>query len=147
MATKNVRVDKMRYQKNALAFNFVLVAMALQTISLFMTITPRTVVPSMTTALEILINITLLLVSFLAAEKVKAYSLQWAYGLFVISTVHLFRLFYEPLKLFRLGQITRNQYLTITTLIEVTIVLLIVAAVITIRKHRALMAHLKEIGE
>lgn len=147
MATKNVRVDKMRYQKNALAFNFVLVAMALQTISLFMTITPRSVVPSMTTAFEILINITLLLVSFLAAEKVKAYSLQWAYGLFAISTVHLFRLFYEPLKLVRLGQITRNQYITIMTLIEVTIVLLIVAAVITIRKHRALMAHLKEIGE
>lgn len=147
MATKNVRVDKMRYQKNALAFNFVLVAMALQTISLFMTITPRSVVPSMTTAFEILINITLLLVSFLAAEKVKAYSLQWAYGLFVISTVHLFRLFYEPFKLVRLGQITRNQYITIMTLIEVTIVLLIVAAVITIRKHRALMAHLKEIGE
>jgi hypothetical protein len=148
MATiKNIRIDKMRYQKNKIAYTFVLVAMVFQTISLFMTITPSTVVPSFTTAVEILINITLLLFSFLAAEKVKSYSKTWSYGLFALSVVHLFRFFYEPSKLLRLGQISLRQYFMITTLIEVTMVLLIVAAIITLRKHRALMAHLKELGE
>jgi hypothetical protein len=147
MEIKNLKVDKMRYQKNKIAYALVLLAMVSQMFSLFFTIIPSTVVPSMTTAFEILINITLLLVSFLAAEKVKSYSKNWSYGLFVIASVHLFRFFYEPRKLLLLSQITVRRYLFITTFIEVTVILLIVAGIITIRKHKALLAHLKELGE
>lgn len=148
MATiKNIRVDKMRYQQNKLAYWLVLLAMVNQIGSLFSTITPRTVVPSFTTAMEILINITLMLFTFLAAEKVKAYNIKWGYGLFVIAFLHLLRIFYEPLKLFRLGQISGRQYFIIIDLIIGSIILLLIAAVITIKKHRALMAHLKESGE
>jgi hypothetical protein len=148
MATiKNIRVDKMRYQQNKLAYWFVLLAMSNQVVSLFATIIPRTIVPSFTTAIEILINITLLLLSFLAAEKVKAYNIKWAYGLLIISFCHLLRIFYEPLKLFRLGQISGGHYFLIIDLIIGSIVLLLVASFITIKKHRALMAHLKELGE
>lgn len=148
MATiKNIRVDKMRYQQNRLAYWLVLLAMVNQVGSLFSTIIPRMVVPSFTTAMEILINITLMLFTFLAAEKVKAYNIKWGYGLFVIAFLHLLRIFYEPLKLFRLGQISGRQYFIIIDLIIGSIILLLIAAIITIKKHRALMAHLKESGE
>ncbi len=148
MATiKNIRVDKMRYQQNKLAYWLVLLAIVNQIVSLFATITPRTVVPSFTTAVEILINITLMLFTFLAAEKVKAYSIKWGYGLLVISFLHLLRIFYEPLKLFRLGQISWGLYFLIIDAIIGSIILLAIASYITIKKHRALMAHLKELGE
>ena len=148
MATiNNIRVDKMRYQQNKLAYWFVLLAMVNQIGSLFTTIIPRSITPTFSTAMEILINITLLLLSFLAAEKVKAYSIKWAYGLFVIAFAHLLRIFYEPLKLFRLGQITAGHYFIIIDLIVGSIILLVIAAVITMKKHRKLMSHLKELGE
>lgn len=147
MAIKNSRVDKMRYQKNSSAYAFVLIAMVFQTVSLFATITPSTVIPSMTTAFEILINITLLLVSFLGAEKVKAYNKNWAYGLIVIAFVHFLRIFYEPLKIVKLNQISAQQYGFIIFEIVVTIAFLVVASVITLEKHRKLMTHLKELGE
>lgn len=141
------RRDKMRYQLNKLAYWLVLLAMIFQTVSLFMTITPRSVKPTMTTAIEILINIILLLVSFLAAEKVKAYSNKYAYGLFVISVIHLYRIFSEPLKLYKLGQLSAFRYTVITDLILISIACLVTAALITLSKYKALKAHLKEIGE
>lgn len=147
MAIKNSRIDKMRYQKNTSAYTLVLVAMIFQTISLFSTITPSSVIPSLTTAIEILINITLLLFTFLAAEKVKTYSKNWAYGLIVISFVHFLRLFYEPLKVLRLNQISGRQYGFIVFEIVVSIAFLVIASVITIDKHQKLMTHLKGLGE
>ncbi|MCU0105026.1 hypothetical protein N7603_05090 [Acholeplasma vituli] len=144
---KTNRIDKMRYQLNKSAYWLVLLSMVFQTISLFMTITPRSVIPTMSTAVEILINILLLLVTFLAAEKVKAYSNRYVYGLFGISAVHLFRVFNEPLKLLKLKQISSVQYTQITILIGLTILFMVYAALITLRKYHELKTHLKEIGE
>lgn len=147
MSTNNIRVDKMRYQKNNIAYALVLFSMVFQIISLFSTITPEAVMPSFSTATEILINITLLLVTFLAAEKVKMYSEKWSYGLWVISAAHVFRIFYEPLKLVKLNQLTEGQYTLIITEIIGSIVFMIIASIITLKKYHALMAHLKEMGE
>lgn len=143
----NNKVDKMRYQLNKSAYWLVLSGMVLQTISLFMIITPRTVKPSMDTAIEILVNILLLLVTFLAAEKVKAYDHRYAYGLFAIGAIHLLRAFDEPLRLLRIEQITSTQYVIITTLIVLTFVTMVVAGLVTWRKYQTLKSHLKEIGE
>ena len=147
MSVKNIRIDKMRYQKNNLSYRLVLLGMALSVYTLFATITPKAVVPTFSTAVEILINIVLLLMTFLAAEKCRAYDKKWGIYLFVISGVHLLRVFYEPLKLYKLGQLTSAQYTWIVDIIIATIALYVVAGVITIQKHNALKAHLKEIGE
>jgi len=147
MNDKNIKVDKMRYQKNNISYRLVLLGMALSVYTLFATITPKAVVPTLSTAIEILLNIILLLMTFLAAEKCRSYDKKWGIYLFIISGIHALRMFYEPLKLYRLGQLTSGQYTIIVDIIIATIALYVVAGVITIQKHNALKAHLKEIGE
>lgn len=147
MSVKNIQVDKMRYQKNNLSYRLIILGMALSVWSLFAVITPKTVVPTLSTAIEILLNIILLLTTFLAAEKCRAYDKKWGIYLFVISAVHVFRLFYEPLKLLKLGQLSANRYEWIVYVIIVTVILYVSSGIITIQKHDALKKHLKEIGE
>lgn len=143
----NIKADKMRYQMNNLAYLFILLGMAISVVVLFRIITPKTVIPNFGIALEILINIVLLLLTFLTAERCKFYQKKWGIVSFVIAGVHLLRIFYVPKSLLTLGQITSGQFMIIVLLLAVSAGLLILGGVVTIIRSNILTNHLKEIGE
>ncbi|MDY0209977.1 MAG: hypothetical protein RBQ91_01040 [Acholeplasma sp.] len=147
MNNKNIKADKMRYQKNSSAYGLILLGMAISVHVLFSIITPKTVVPSITTAAEILLNIVLLLVTFLAAEKCKAYDKKWGMYIFIVAAIHVLRIFFEPSSLLRKGQITGFAFTLIAIELIATAALFVIAGYITIKKHDKLKAHLKELGE
>ena len=147
MNIKNIKADKMRYQNNSSAYWLVLLGMAISVHALFSIITPKAVVPGLTTAVEILVNIVLLLFTFLAAEKCKTYNRDWGIYLFVIAGIHVLRIFFEPSNLLRNKQLTGFQFSVIVTELVVVAVLFVIAGIITIKKHDTLKTHLKEIGE
>ncbi|MCF7930311.1 MAG: hypothetical protein K9L02_02250 [Acholeplasmataceae bacterium] len=145
MSIHNIKVDKMRYQVNSLSFGLVMLSLVPSVISLFSIITPPAVVPTFSTGIEILLSILLLLLTFLGGEKAKAYQKKWGIALIGFAGMHLVRIFLEPLKLFKLAQLSQAQFIWIVIEIVLACVLLVVAGVITIIKHDQLMKHLKEV--
>ncbi len=143
----NIKADKMRYQMNNLAYLFILLGMAVSVVALFRIITPKTIVPNFDTAVEILINIVLLLLTFLTAERCKCYQKKWGIVSFVIAGVHVLRILYVPKSLLALGEITPLQFTTILLLLIASAAFLIVGGVVTIIRSNILTNHLKEIGE
>ena len=93
----NIKADKMRYQTNSSAYSLILLGLALSVAALFAIITPSTIIPDFSTAIEILINIVLMLVTFLAAERCKFYERKWAIIVNVIAAVHILRIFYAQI--------------------------------------------------
>jgi len=143
----NIKADKMRYQTNSSAFSLILLGLSLSVAALFAIITPSTVIPDLSTAIEILVNIVLMLVTFLAAERCKFYERKWAIIVNVIAIVHVLRIFYAPTKLLASGQITFIQFTFIAILLLSSAILLIAGGMITLRKSNMLHSHLKEMGE
>lgn len=98
--------QKMRYQKNQLSYAIVLVSMMLSLVALFVLINydsfqaalgSQRVAPDMRVGLEILVGILVLLVSFLAAEKLKCYDPIWSCGIvYVLAAVDFWRMLSFP---------------------------------------------------
>lgn len=143
----NIKADKMRYQTNGLGYGLILLGMAISVVALFRIITPPSIIPNFTIAVEIVVNIILLLVTFLAAERCKFYQKTWAMTSIVIAGIHVLRIFYAPTKLLTLGQITAGQYTIIVILLITSAALLVFGGLVTLQKHHILYKHLKEIGE
>ncbi len=143
----NIKADKMRYQTNSRAFGLILLGLAFSVAALFSIITPSTVVPDFTTAIEILINIILMLVTFLAAERCKFYDRKWAIIVMVIAVIHVLRIFYVPTRLVANNMITPTQFSLIVFMLLTSAALLILGGMITLKKHHMLHTHLKEMGE
>lgn len=143
----NIKADKMRYQMNNLAYMFILLGMAISVVALFRIITPKTIIPDFDIAIEILINIVLLLLTFLTAERCKYYQKKWGIVSFVIAGVHVLRILYVPKSLLALGQITSGQFAIIVLLLIVSAASLVFGGVLTIIRSNILTNHLKEIGE
>gem|GEM_PF-3839486 len=105
-----LKAEKMRYQNNQSAYLLVMLSIVLGVISLFTLITydefstpsiieglPLRVIPDFRIAIEIALGIFTLLLSFLAAEKVKVYQRFWSfYGLFILAGVTLYRIIGVP---------------------------------------------------
>lgn len=147
MDMNNLKVDKMRYQNNGLSYGLILLALVLSIIALFVLITPATVKPGLTTAVEIGVNILLILITFLAAEKCKNYKKEWAITAFVIAGIHILRIFLEPLSQLRSGGISGWQFTIITVLLAATAALLMIAGIDTLNKSTKLQKHIVELGE
>jgi hypothetical protein len=143
----NIKADKMRYQTNSSAYSLILLGLSLSVAALFAIITPSTVIPDLSTAIEILVNIVLMLVTFLAAERCKFYERKWAIIVNVIAAVHILRIFYAPTKLLAKGQITFFHFAFIAVLLISSALFLIAGGMITIKKSQVLHNHLKEMGE
>ena len=132
---------------NNLAYMFILLGMAISVVALFRIITPKTIIPDFDIAIEILINIVLLLLTFLTAERCKYYQKKWGIVSFVIAGVHVLRILYVPKSLLALGQITSGQFAIIVLLLIVSAASLVFGGVLTIIRSNILTNHLKEIGE
>lgn len=151
------KVEKMRYRKNGIGYGLTLLSLGFFLYALFMTITydtylaandrPR-IIPNEHIAVDIVLSIGLILMTFLAAEKVKIYEKKWSIGLFVISGINFLRIFYIPLRSLQNGSLP-GQYFTLQILIPLIIAigLTLTAGVISLNKTIKLNAFLKEIGE
>ena len=142
----NIKADKMRYQTNSLGYGLILLGMAISVVALFRIITPPTIIPNFSIAVEI-VDIILMLMTFLTAERCKFYQKNWAIVSMVIAAIHVLRIFYAPAKLLSLGQITGVQFTVIVVLLISSATLLVFGGLITLNKHHILYKHLKEIGE
>lgn len=144
---QNLKVDKMRYQSNRSAYSFILLALVLNVVALFMSITPNTIVSDYLTAIDILANIIIMLLTFLSAEKCKVYDAKWSIGAFIIGFIMALQFFLYPTRVHQLGQLTNIDYVVIMVLLFGAAALMFVGGFITLKKHKMLQKHLKEIGE
>lgn len=143
----NVKADKMRYQPNKSGYALILLGLTLSIVALFAIITPPTIRPNFRIAMEIMINIFLMLLTFLAAERCKVYSRDWAIVSIVFAGIHVLRIFWVPTFLLSRGQITGGQFSLIVFYLLATAASLVFGALITLRKHQILHKHLREMGE
>lgn len=142
----NIKADKMRYQVNKAGYRLILLGLSVSVVAMFRIITPVTVRPNAEIAIEILINIVLLLVTFLAAERCKFYSKNWAFGSIAIGLVHLARIFYVPKNLLAASMISQAQYTIITLLLILSAFFIMYGGYITWVKYQILSKHMKEMG-
>lgn len=94
----NIKLDKMRYQPNVLSYYLGFLAIAFDVLYLFAAL--NTLVPSLATAVKILLNIVLMLMTFLAIEKCKKYAKEYSIVLIVFGIISLLRLLYVPLQVY-----------------------------------------------
>lgn len=151
-----VELAKMRYQNNQFGFTMTFGSMLFFIWSLFTSINYSLftglaeevrVKPDHNIALDITISIVLILVMFLSAEKVKAYSKQWSYGLFVISVVNLLRLFYVPLISLNTNQIPMDIFIQIAICHIISAALTTIAGIVSLKKATKIQQALKQGGK
>lgn len=156
MSIKNIKVEKMRYQNNAGAYALVMLSALTGIVALFTLINydefdavdALRVVPDLRIALEIGLGIIVLLVTFLAAEKVKFYQRNWAfYGLPILAIVNFLRIFNIPFYAYNKGWIPVNTMRAAILEFAITVILLVIAAVISIVKVIKITHYLKELNK
>lgn len=147
--------DKMRYQNNAFGYTFTFASLIFFIWSLFTSINYSLftgelnevrVRPDANVALDISISILLILMMFLAAEKVKTYSKNWSIGLFVISAINILRIFYVPLISVSTNQIPVDIFIQIAISHSISAFLTLIAGVVSFSKSSKLALILKEGG-
>ncbi len=143
----NVKADKMRYQLNKASYGLILLGLSISVIAMFRIITPVTVRPNYEIAIEIMINIVLLLVTFLAAERCKFYSKHWAFASIAIGLIHLARIFYVPASLLRKDMLSYPQFIIIALLLVISSLLISLGGYITWVKYNILSKHMKALSE
>lgn len=154
---ENIKADKLRYQTNSSAYLLVMLSVVFSIISLFILITydsygaydtPFFVKPDFRIGLEIVLGIVMMLMTFLAAEKVKYYSKPWGfYGLFLIAGVNVFRIFNIPFYAYDNLWIPKDTMIISIIGFVLSVICLVIAGIITTRKIIILTHHLKELEE
>jgi hypothetical protein len=145
----------MRYQTNRSGYYFTLLSLVISLIALFTLITydefgsiddSIRVIPDYRVGLEVALGIVLMLLTFLAAEKVKFYHPFWSnYGLFVLAGINTLRIFHIPFYAFEQGWI-REKTKTITIIeFAISALFLVVAGIVSLIKVSQLRRHLKVI--
>jgi hypothetical protein len=90
--------EMMRYQPNKLSYNLGLLAIVFDVAFLFIAL--NTIAATSIVMVKILGNILILLIGFLAVEKVKSYSKKFSLVLIAFGVICVARLFYVPLQVF-----------------------------------------------
>lgn len=155
-----VEVDKMRYQENKTSARLVLISLIFSLIALFVMITydnfnttgnSLRVVPDARIGVAIGIGIVLMLVTFMASEKIKFYDSFWSrFGLFILAGINFLRIFNIPFYIYGLyddemtAMIPRRTFIYIITLFILSGLALLVAGIVATKKVSLLQKHLKE---
>lgn len=96
---ENFELEKMRYNNNSLSYKLGYAGIICSVIACFLAL--NSFGPSdFSTVVKVLMNIVILLVGFLATEKVKVYTKNYSYVMYVIGGVCFARIFWVPLQLF-----------------------------------------------
>lgn len=94
---ENVKIEKMRYQKNGLAYMFGLIAIFVSIFASFVGL--NSLSADATTFFAIALNIIIFLFGFLACEKVKVYKKSYSYVMLGLAITCIARIFWAPLLL------------------------------------------------
>jgi hypothetical protein len=172
---KSFRADKMRYQKNNFSYFLILLGLVISIVAMFLIVNKIHFTEKLDnkfafslyilTAVEILIGIISMLLTFLCAEKVKSYSPFWSTkAVFVLPVINFVRIFLVPLNVFMIykrltlsvvdGGTTTvvKPFTAVTFLLPVllylgTCAIYIVAGVVASRKTKQLLIHINELKE
>lgn len=96
---ENVRKEKLRYQKNTLAYWLGMLGCLLSLFAGFIGL--NTVKPTNITTIKIFLNIIILLFGFSCSESVKNYSTKAAFVLFFFAAVDVVRILWMPINIMR----------------------------------------------
>lgn len=96
---ENVRQEKLRYQKNTLAYGLGFGGILFSIIAAFIEL--NTMKPNYLTLIYILLNIVVLLFGFLSCENLKNYQKKYSYVMFGFAVVQVARIFWYPLQFIR----------------------------------------------
>lgn len=96
---ENLELEKMRYNNNSLSYKLGFAGIICSVAACFIAL--NSFGPSdLSTVAKVLMNIVILLIGFLATEKVKVYTKEYSYVMYVIGGVCAARIFWVPLQLF-----------------------------------------------
>lgn len=150
------KTDKMRYQPNKLWYSITLLSILFFLVAIFKSINyslhtgldaDMKVIPDFKIALDILISILLLLLTFLTAEKIKIYSKKWSIFLIVIAAINFLRIFNIPLYILKQNMIPKNEFILIIIFYAITIVAQFISGLMSYFKSSRLFKYLQENGE
>lgn len=96
---ENVRKEKLRYQKNGLAYGLGMLGCLFSLLACFVGL--NTVKPTNITPIKIFLNIAILLFGFSSAENARKYKTSASIIFFVFAGVSFLRIFWYPLNMFR----------------------------------------------
>lgn len=96
---ENVRQEKLRYQKNTLAYGLGFGGLLFSIVAAFIEL--NTMKPNYLTMIYILLNIVILLFGFLSCENLKGYQKKYSYVMFGFAVVQIARIFWYPLGFIR----------------------------------------------
>jgi hypothetical protein len=98
-------------------------------------------------ALDVFLNIVLLLALFLAITAMKAYSKRWGIISIVIGVFMLIRPFFYPLALLQFGILKQSDFVLVTVFFLISGVSLVLAGVAAIYRGKALRAYLSTVKD
>lgn len=147
----------LRYHKNSGSFWLCILALALDVVCFCVLYeTKMEGLPyavGLNVSLDVVLNILFMLFAFLAAEKLKAYDLNWCYVSFVMGGIQVLRALHIPLLTYTNKAGITREFITGPNKI-IGIILLVLsgaalvgAGVIGLIKTKILRAHLAEINE
>ncbi len=156
---KDIKNDILRYTTNKLSFLLCILAIVFS-VANFLIIyktnsaaTNTDQIANFKLGLDLLINVILIIVFFLLAEKTKAYKKNASYVCFGLAGVQVLRIFFLPLSYY-LAYVDTGVYgITLVGFIWCIVLLLcsaaslVGAALINLKKYNTLQDHLKKIGE
>jgi len=97
---KTISIDMLHYKANRLSFWLILLTIALN-IAMFLIIYKTTdCTPNIQLGIDLLVNVIIMLVCFLAAEKTKHYSKSWGIVSIIMGHLQVVRIFWIPLYYF-----------------------------------------------
>ena len=147
----------LRYHKNSPSFWFCILALALDVVYFCVAYETKMealpYVVGLQVSLDVVLNILFMLFAFLAAEKLKAYDLNWCYVSFGMAVIQVVRAFHIPFLSYanKAGQV--KEFITGPTRYISMILLilsggaLVAGGIIGLIKTKILRKHLEEIGE
>ena len=139
----DIKIDKLKYQKNKIGYNFMLLAIIFSIIALFKMINYHSysgtegemkVIPDIMLAAEIMIGILMILGLFLTAEFMKYYQIRASYFAMVIGSINIIRIFFKPMQLLNNHQIPTKVFVSIVIYFSLTFISVLVASSITLLK-------------
>lgn len=96
---ENVRKEKLRYQKNSLAYGLCMLGCFLSLMAGFIGL--NTVNPNGITTIKIFLNIAILLFGFSSAERIKNYRTSASIVCFVFAGIDFLRIFWMPFNMIK----------------------------------------------
>lgn len=139
----NIKNDKLKYIENKISYWLILIALILvANLSLELIISWKPFGISgegLLVAVNILIDIAMMLLLFLTAERQKKYFMSGAYLGIILAVVNVLRIFYNPLALYNKNNedvtlLTNDKLVMVIIKIVIVSTLVITSSIITIRK-------------